>query len=164
MTTFDPYEVLRVLHAHGVRYVVVGGFAAVAHGSPLPTADIDITPALDAPNLAALSAALRDLDARVRVADVPGGLPFEHDAGTLAAQTTLNMVTRAGDVDLVLRPAGTTGYDDVVRDAVVVVVRGQPLPLASLADVVRSKQAAGRPKDLAALPVLRALLARGNHP
>lgn len=160
MTSFDPYEVLRVLEDHAVRYVVVGGFAAVAHGSPLPTSDIDITPALDAGNLTALSGALRDLDARVRLAGVPDGLPFEHDANMLAAQRILNLVTRAGDVDLVLHPAGTTGYEDVVRDATVVVVRGQRLPLASLETVVRSKQAAGRPKDLAALPVLRALLQR----
>lgn len=164
MTSFDPYEVLRVLHVHGVRYVVVGGFAAVAHGSPLPTADIDLTPALDRANLAALSDALRDLDARIRVAGIEGGLAFEHDADMLGAQDILNLVTRAGDVDLVLRPAGTGGYDDVVRNAVVVVVGGQPLPLASLADVVRSKEAAGRPKDLAALPVLRALLARQRQP
>lgn len=160
MTPFNPYEVLRVLHRHGVRYVVVGGFAAVAHGSPLPTSDIDITPALDAENLTALSDALRDLDARVRVAGVPGGLPFEHDAQMLGVQRILNLVTRAGDVDLVLHPAGTGGYEDLVRDAVTVVVRGQHLPLASLATVVRSKEAAGRSKDLLALPVLRALLRR----
>lgn len=160
MTGFDPYEVLRVLHAHEVAYVVVGGFAAVAHGSPLPTADIDITPATTRGNLERLSLALLDLDARVRVDGVPGGLPFAHDADSLRQVHTLNLTTRAGDLDLVVAPDGTDGYDDLVRDARTVTVRGVPLPLASLADVVRSKEAAGRPKDRAALPVLRELLRR----
>lgn len=160
MTRFDPYEVLRVLHAHRVAFVVVGGFAAVAHGSPLPTTDIDITPATDPGNLAHLSEALRALDARVRVDGVPGGLAFEHDASSLAHVRVLNLVTRAGDLDLVVRPDGTEGYDDLVRGAQVVRVRSLDLPLASLADVVRSKEAAGRPKDRAALPLLRELLRR----
>ncbi len=163
MTAFDPYELLRVLHAHGVAFVVVGGFAAVAHGSPLPTVDVDVTPATDDANLARLSEALRDLDARVRADGVPGGLPFEHDATVLAGVRTLNLTTRSGELDLVIRPEGTDGYDDVVRDAVTVDLRGVPVRLASLADVIRSKEAAGRPKDRAALPVLRDLLRRSQR-
>jgi hypothetical protein len=160
VTAFRPYEILESLRAHGVRYVVVGGFAAVAHGSPLPTSDIDITPALEEDNLTALSDVLRDLDARIRVAGVPEGVPFAHDARMLRQQSVLNLVTRCGDLDLVLAPAGVDGYDELAAHAVVVTVHGVPLPLASLADVVRSKEAANRPKDQAALPVLRALLER----
>ncbi len=68
---FDPVQLLAVLDRHGVRFVVIGGFAAVAYGSPLPTSDI--TPARDAENLGRLSEALSDLAARVRVRGIPGG-------------------------------------------------------------------------------------------
>lgn len=55
-------------------------------------------------------------------------------------------------------PAGTTGYADVNRDAEVYEILGLEVRVASLADVVRSKEAANREKDRLHLPVLRALL------
>jgi hypothetical protein len=73
------------------------------------------------------------------------------------------MVTRFGDLDLVASPAGTGGYSDLVRDADELLVAVDPdlrVMVASLVDVIRSKQAAGREKDLAALPLLRRTLTR----
>jgi hypothetical protein len=67
VTEFNPNALLEVLHRHGVRYVLIGGLAAALRGSATPTFDVDITPEADAGNLARLSAALRDLDARIRV-------------------------------------------------------------------------------------------------
>lgn len=69
-----------------------------------------------------------------------------------------NRVTRVGDLDLSFVPTGTGGYEDLRRDSLVVDLRGVTVRVASLADVVRSKEAAGRPKDLLALPTLRRLL------
>jgi predicted nucleotidyltransferase len=71
-----------------------------------------------------------------------------------------NLTTRYGDLDISFVPTGTGGYDDLVRDAIEVELRGTRVQLASLADIVRSKDAAGRDKDHRALPVLRELLAR----
>lgn len=156
---FDPGAILRVLIEHDVRFVVIGGFAALAHGSPFPTEDLDVTPDPQPDNLARLSAALTALEARVRTAEDDAGLPFAHDAHSVAAASSWNLVTRHGDLDVALRPDGTTGYPDLVRDAVVVEVFGATIRLASLADVVRSKQAANRPKDQRVLPVLREILA-----
>jgi hypothetical protein len=50
------------------------------------------------------------------------------------------------------------GYEDLVRGATTIVIRGQSVRVAALEDIIRSKEAAGRAKDLAALPVLRLLL------
>ncbi len=61
-----------------MRYVVVGGFAAVAHGSPRLTSDVDVTPARDLDNLMRLSDALRDLDARIRVGGMDQGVKDRH--------------------------------------------------------------------------------------
>lgn len=158
---FDGQAILEVLHRHGVDLVVVGGFAAVVQGSPIPTNDVDVTPHRSAENLARLSIALTELHARVRAEGAPvDGVPFAHDADSLGAVEIWNLRTRFGDLDITFTPSGTTGYDDLRRDAVEVVLGGTPVVLASLADVVRSKSAANRDKDRRALPVLRELLAR----
>lgn len=160
---FRPDEILRILHTHRVDFVVIGGFAANLHGSPLPTFDIDITPDHDRDNLAKLSAALRELDAKVRAVELDEPLPFSHDAESLGAVRVWNLSTPYGDLDISFIPTGTQGYADLRRDASEVRFRGLRIVVASLADVVRSKEAAGRDKDRRALPVLREILARRLH-
>jgi len=152
---FDPERILGILNTHGVRYVVIGAVAALAHGAPIgATLDIDITPARDPANLERLSKALRELNARIRTADAEGGLPFAHDAVSLANVQLLNLTCPAGDFDLAFLPSGTGGYDDLVHNATTIVIRACEVSVASLDDVIRSKDAAGRPKDIAVLPVL----------
>lgn len=157
--TFDPEAILRVLHDEGVELVVVGGMAAVLHGSAHVTTDIDITPRTTSGNLERLSTALRELGARIRVAGIPDGLEFDHDGASLARAATWNLTTVYGDLDITCRPDGTEGWEDLHRAAVVVTLHGVPTSVAALADVVRSKEAADRPKDRIALPGLRRLLA-----
>jgi hypothetical protein len=157
VTDFDPLQVLETLHAHDVDFVLVGGLAAVAHGSSLVTADVDITPSRRVDNLERLATALRALGARLRVAHDPDGVPFPVDAAFLAAQPLmLNLVTDAGDVDLTFVPAGfPDGYDQLFPTAVKVrLVDAAETFVAALDDIIESKQAAGRDKDLAALPYL----------
>jgi hypothetical protein len=158
---FDPEEILRVLEAHGVDYIVIGGLAATIHGSAHVTTDVDITPSRSRENLARLSAALKDLGARIRVATVPDGIPFDHDAESLERIQILNLTTRAGDLDISFTPSGTEGFADLRRNAQIVDLDGLRIRVASLADVVRSKEAAGRPKDFLTLPTLRRLLDEG---
>ncbi len=68
-------------------------------------------------------------------------------------------MTPHGDLDISFVPNGTTGYADLATDAADVECFGLVVPVASLADVIRSKQAANRPKDQRVLPVLREILA-----
>jgi hypothetical protein len=160
MTDFRPQEILRVLDEHGVRYVLIGGLAAMLHGAPHVTTDVDVVPEDGQANLERLSAALRDLDARIRTTGEPEGIPFDHSAESLSRVRVWNLQTSKGDLDITFEPSGTRGYDDLRRDVVRMEVRGIDVPVASLADVVRSKEAAGRARDRAALPALRELLAR----
>lgn len=152
---------LAVLDEHKVAYILIGGLAAVYHGSPFPTEDADITPRNDRANLTRLAAALRQLNARVRTESEPEGLPFACDADSLAAVPMWNLITDAGDLDLSLEPSGTRGYPDLRRDATVAQLYGVSVHIASLNDVIRSKQAANRPKDQRVLPTLREILAAG---
>ena len=143
------------LGLHKVRYVVIGGLGAVLHGSPIVTQDVDICPARDRENLDRLAAALRELNARLRVAGVPEGIPFPYEGAFLLNVQLLNVITPFGDLDLSYEPAGTTGYDDLVRNAVIYEIAGRKVAVASLDDIIRSKEAANREKDRAALPTLR---------
>lgn len=159
MAEFNGPAILAALNKHRVDYIVIGGFAAVAQGSPVPTTDVDVVPDPARDNFARLSAALNELDAKVRAEGVDP-LPFDHDADSLAAVNIWNLTTRYGDLDVTLRPSGTEGYADLRRDAIEIELRGTTVRLASLADIVRSKEAAGRDKDRRALPILRELVAR----
>ena len=156
----DATTVLHAFNARGVRYVVIGAFAAIASGAPVaPTFDIDFTPEASRENLDRLSLALTDLGARIRAGGVPEGVPFSHDGASLGAAMIWNLVCDAGVFDIAFRPSGfSRGYDDLASHARAVVVDGVPTQIADLADVVASKRAAGRPKDVAALPVLEAFL------
>jgi len=155
---FVPERILRVLQQQGVEFVLIGGLAATVHGSPLVTTDVDVTPERSRRNLDRLSAALKELNARIRTDSTPEGLIFDHTGESLDGANMWNLTTSAGDLDIAFVPAGTRGYADLRRDAVVLDVLGLTIPVASLADVVRSKEAAGRDKDLRALPTLRRLL------
>jgi hypothetical protein len=106
-------------------------------------------------NLERLSEALAELDARVWTATEPAGVPFDHDASSLATVRIWNLITDHGRLDVVFEPSGTAGYADLSRDAVRLTILGTEVDVASLADVIRSKEAAGREKDRLVLPVLR---------
>ena len=159
MVDFFPEKIAAVLTRHRVACVYIGGFAAFIHGSPLPTDDIDIVPETSAENYSRLSAALTELEARVRAEGIDP-LTFSHDADSLAAVRIWNLTTKYGNLDITVQPSGTQGYADLQREATAAELDGVRIQLASLNDIVRSKEAAGRDKDRRALPVLRELLAR----
>ena len=153
---FDPIHILRRLQAHKVQFVLVGGLAAKAHGSPTLTVDIDICYARDRDNLERLAAVLGELGATLRGA--PPDLPFHPDRRTLERGDVFTFTTGHGDLDILGTPSGTSGFDDLnanAEDAVLdddLVVR-----VASLDDLIRMKRAAGRPKDRVELEILGAL-------
>jgi hypothetical protein len=156
---FQPEELLRTLERFGVRYVVIGGVGATLHGSPLPTRGADICPSTEAGNLERLAAALREIEARIRTADAPEGLPFACDAAFLRRMKLLNFATRLGDLDLSFEPSGTGGYDELSSRSIRYDLGdGLVVPVAALEDIIRSKEAANREKDRQALPTLRLLL------
>ena len=156
--TFDPLAICDILNKEGVRYVVLGGFAALVHGSPLPTQDIDLIPATSRYNLVRLASALRRLEAQLRTRDEP--VPALLDERFLRdAPPILNLVTRFGDLDLTFKPAGPlSDYEGWRQRSRATEVRdGLVIDVASLDDVIASKRAANRPKDASAVPMLEAL-------
>lgn len=146
---FEPLEAFRVLNAHGVRFVLIGGFAAVIRGSPVITGDLDLCYARDDENLERLAEALRELKATPRGA--PPDLPFLLDAQTLKNGDHFTFSTTAGPLDCLGTPAGTAGFRDLDGDATDEDLDGLTIRVASLDDLIRMKRAAGRAKDRIAL-------------
>ncbi|MBI4408070.1 MAG: hypothetical protein HY561_00085 [Gemmatimonadetes bacterium] len=158
----DPERIVRVLAKHGVRYVLIGALAARLQGFPRLTAGADITPARDPDNLERLAAALLELDARIYTERVPA-LPFDCSAAMLSRATLWNLITSAGRLDVAFEPAGTAGYDDLKRSALRYQVFGVDLDAAALPDIMRSKEAAGRPQDLQDVILMREMLRRASR-
>lgn len=162
MTSFDPQLLLQTLHRHGVAYIIVGGFAGNMLGTDRVTGDLDICYRRDDPNLKALVLALRNLDASLRGA--PAGLPFILDERTLKNGDCFTFITRGGSLDCLGTPAGTNGYDDLVRSSWVFDLEGTEVRVCSLDDLIRMKKAARRAKDETDIEQLTALkkLIAGN--
>ncbi len=154
---FQPDVILRLLIERGVRFVLIGGLAAQAHGSPSLTADLDICYARDGENLARLAATLLELSAvrRGLPDDAPRMPPL--DARTLRAGGLFTLTTTAGDFDLIATPDPGYDFERLHASAVTTTVAGKTVLVASLADLIDMKRAAGRPKDRIELEILGAL-------
>lgn len=143
---FRPRALLRRLAEHDVDFVVIGGFAAIAHGGARLTNDLDISCATTADNLDRLGAALVDLGARLR--GVPEDVPFVPDARTWRNIRVLTLETSEGFIDVLAEPAGAPAYDTLRERAERVELDGVEVRVAGLGDLQAMKRAAGRPKDL----------------
>lgn len=152
---FDPQAIFEVLSSNEVDFVVIGGVAALIHGSPSVTQDLDICYSRDPKNLKRLAAALRALDARLR--DVPDTVRFELDERSLAAGDHFTFTTSHGDFDCFGHPAGSEGFDDLTSSAPIIEVEGIRFAVASIDDLIRMKRASDRPKDRAEIEILGAL-------
>ena len=158
---YDPFAALRTLRRHGVRFVVIGGVAGRLWGSPTMTNDLDICPARDRDNLRALAGALVELGARLRGVDEP--VRFQLDPETLRRGQNFTFLTTAGALDVLGMPAGVHGFPELDSNAEdfdlgeALVVR-----VCSLDDLIRMKQAAGRPKDRIEAEVLAAVREEGR--
>ena len=146
------------LVSNKVRFVVVGGLAAAAHGSSRVTNDLDICyDALDGDNLVSLAGVLAGWKAYPR--GVETGLPFMMDDHTLRGAPILTLTTTEGDIDVLDRIAGVGPYADVRKHSEKVSALGVSFRVLDLPSLIKAKRAAGRPRDFEHLPELEALLA-----
>jgi hypothetical protein len=136
---------LRALSDGGVDFVVIGGIAAVAHGSLQITQDLDIAYAGDDENLDRLGQVLVALEARL--AGVTDDIPFVPDGRTLRHVRVLTLTTPDGDLDVLAEPDGSGGYERLRANAITAAVGGVEVRIAGLDDLIAMKKAAGRPKD-----------------
>lgn len=154
MTRFRA--LLRRLSDAKVDFVVVGGLAVASHGHIRSTRDVDVCYARTPENLRRLVDALVPIHPRLRGA--PPELPlFLWDERTLRNGLNFTLVTDEGELDLLGEVTGLGGYEDFAPRAAELEVHGSKVKVLSLEDLIRSKAAAGRVKDLVDLEALRAI-------
>ena len=153
MTPLEQF--LTVLHGHGVRFILVGGVAARAHGSSRVTDDLDICYARDRENLERLAAALAGLTPYPRGA--PHGLPVEWSAATLRAGLNFTLSTTIGAIDLLGEITGGGDFANLLLHTVQITLFDREYLLLSLPWLIHVKRAAGRPKDFEVIAELEAL-------
>ena len=153
MTDFE--RMFRTLQKGRVEYILVGGVAATVHGSSRLTQDVDICYGRTDANLDRIVRTLRPLDPYLRGA--PKGLPFEWSAKTLKGGFNFTLATIAGDIDLLGEVTGGGSYTDLLDHTIEVDLFGADVKCLDLEWLIRTKRAAGRPRDLEAIAELEAL-------
>ena len=148
----QPARALRVLCDADVDFVVIGGVSATFHGSARVTYDLDICYARTSINLRRLAEALAPFHPRPR--GFPAELPFVWDQETLR--------TDIGEIDLLAEVAGLGSFDDVQQHSSTVHAFERQFATLDLPALIQAKRAAGREKDLSALPELESLLEAGD--
>jgi predicted nucleotidyltransferase len=148
-------ETLRVLYDAGVEFVLIGGAAMGLQGSAHLTKDMDFCYERSNANLERLASALKPYHPSLRGA--PARLPFRFDAETIARGLNFTLSTDLGDIDFLGEVSGLGAFGSVKAAADVMNVGGIKIHVLSLAGLIKSKSAAGRPRDLYVLPELKAL-------
>jgi hypothetical protein len=140
-------RVAAILSKHKLSAVLIGNAAAAIQGSPVTTQDLDFMFRATPANLAKLKRLADDLDAVVM-------RPFYPASG-------LYRVVRDRDglqLDFMSRVDGIRSFESLRARATRVPFGRAELLVADLRDIIRSKEAAGRPQDRAVLPVIRRTL------
>lgn len=166
ITGLDTERILAALAAHDVRYILIGGLAAIVHGSTLATADADLLPDPEADNLERLLDALESLDAKVLTTpqrlEMEAGELWEvaelrRGADGLGSAEAWHFTTDAGPIDIVMSAAAVGPHSAHLPNAEARHVFGVRILVAGLSDLIASKQALGRPKDQAVIKDLEDL-------
>jgi predicted nucleotidyltransferase len=153
MTDFP--ELLRLLSEHEVAVIIIGGAAAIVHGSSRLTQDLDLVYQRTPQNIARLAQALQEQAPYPRGA--PPGLPFRWSEATIRRGLNFTLQTRLGQLDLLGEVTGGGGYEALLGHTVEVELFGIRCRCLNLETLIQTKRAAGRPKDLEAIAELEAI-------
>ncbi|MBI5749051.1 MAG: hypothetical protein HZA00_07980 [Nitrospinae bacterium] len=149
-------EILATLKNHNIFFVLIGGQAATAQGSVYLTRDVDICHARDKENLEKIVKALSPFHPYLRGA--PKDLPFIFDLKTIQAGLNFTFSTDIGDIDLIGEIQGVGYYNDAIKYSETMEIYGMQCHVLTIEGLIKSKKAAGRPKDKPVIKELEALL------
>ncbi len=149
---------LRRLVVEKVEFVLVGGMAAIAHGSASVTEDVDVCIRFDEPTLRGVFRALEGTSPRERMN--PARPPLGADPLRFVGNRNLYVTTDDGIIDFLGELTALGSYDRVAAQAVTLQLADFSVRVVGLRDLITSKRALGRPKDLRVAHELEAVLAR----
>lgn len=148
-------DALIVLASHDVEFILVGVLSAVVQGAPVTTFDVDIVHRRSAENVERLLRALEEMDATYR----GDSRKLAPTASHLIGPGHQLLRTTFGDVDCLGEIDGGRDYDALLPDSADVALGdGHHIRVLRIGALIGIKERAGRPKDIAALPALRATL------
>jgi hypothetical protein len=151
-------RLLRALTDGEVRFIVVGGIAAVAQGVPFVTFDVDVVHERSPENVQRLLAVLSGIDAvYVRPSGSP---PIVPRADLLLGDGHHILTSVYGRLDVLGRIEGGRGYEELLPFTVGSRVGDAAVRLLSIETILEIKRASPRPKDRAIVPLLEAVLRR----
>ena len=156
MLATNVEKLLKALYDQGVEFVIIGGAAAVLHGSAYVTGDLDVCYSREKENLKKLAIALAPFNPSLRGA--PRDLPFQLDESTLRSGLNFTLTTDLGDVDILGEVTGLGSYEKLLPFSEEMELYGMRCKVLTLEGLIKSKQAVRRAKDLRLLPELEALL------
>jgi hypothetical protein len=151
----DLDALIAALVETGVDFIVVGGAAAVLHGAPTTTWDLDVVHGTSPGNIERLLTLLGELNATLRD---PAGRHLRPSRQHLQGGGQLQLSTDLGPIDLLGRLHDGRGYDDLLGSTETVGDEGLRFRVLDLRTLIEVKAAASRAKDRLLLPVLLALL------
>ncbi|MDY7095811.1 MAG: DUF6036 family nucleotidyltransferase [Acidobacteriota bacterium] len=156
MTDLSLDQILGVLSRYEVEFVVVGGIAAILHGSSVTTQDLDVVYQSSPENLERLLKALRELEAEY---DDPAGRRFEPDLDRLQSLRIHLLRTKHGRLDLLRAVGKGQDFEDLIARSSAFQVGEQQIRVLDLPALIEVKEQTNRPKDRHQLLFLRQLLA-----
>jgi hypothetical protein len=149
-------DILEILKRHAVDFIVIGGVAAVLQGVPLVTFDTDIVHLRTRENVEKLVGALTELDAYYR--EHPDWRPAP-EVDLLMGRGHHLLATTHGPIDVLCMLKGEQDYNSLLKDSEWIDLEDGPsVRVVTLETLIRLKEEAGRDKDRAVLPLLRATL------
>lgn len=151
----DFARLLGALGRGRVECIIVGGLAATIHGSARLTQDVDVCYARTPDNIRRLVDALKPLKPYPR--GVPKGLPFRWDTDTIEGGLNFTLTTAAGSIDLLGEVTGGGTYGALLSHTLTATLFGHEIKCLDLDWLIRTKRAAGRPRDIEAIAELEAL-------
>ncbi len=155
-------DFISIFNEHGVDAILIGGWAAILHGSSRSTIDVDFVYSRVEDNIERLVTAFTNLEPYLRGA--PKGLPFRWDQRTISTGLNFTLTTNIGAVDLFGEVVGGGDYKTLLPFSQEIDVQDNLLRCVTLERLIQLKRAAGRPKDLEAIAELQAILKRLNDP
>lgn len=149
-------QILTALDDNNVRFILIGGQAAVAQGSAYMTKDVDFCYSRDKENLENIVKALSPFHPTLRGA--PKDLPFIFDVKTLEMGLNFTFSTDIGDIDLIGGVKGIGYYDEVIKYSEIMEIYGTPCHVLTVEGLIKSKKAMGRQKDEPIIKEMEAIL------
>jgi predicted nucleotidyltransferase len=152
----DYQKLIPILVKGNVKFIIIGGVAAVVHGSARSTFDLDVVYSRNPDNIRRLVQTLRPYSPYLR--DAPDGLPFVFDQETVQKGLNFTLTTQLGNLDLLGEVIGGGTCEDLRPYSAEIEVFGVRCFCLGLERLILTKRAAGRPKDFEVIAELEAIL------